>query len=1306
MKKTMMKLLSVVMALMMLFGCFSTLISAASHEHDKMTKLETIAPRCNAYGYTLYICSCGMTWATDIVAKTEGIHSLEVDGTYETIKATAPTCDADGKKEAKACSWCGTILEGGEKSGDKTGHKEQWVLVKGDCTNDEKIVYKCINEGCDKAPTEVIELGGHTADGHNFVYNITKYPECKLEPVVGGLLSRVVNGVLVSGYTLTKSKGEAEYECLDCGVKYTGLVVEWSAHSFVNKTNGKVDNCTDYAASWTECYVCGLANNYATVDVITEHNYVVQEGATCVTDGSKKCTNPGCDSVVAIPATSHSTTYKCNVDASDCNDCTHAGRVLDCVNCTEESKAVFDEHAWGTKQYYSYIYYGEEKIAEYDGTTKFCSPVALYVYCTNPECDQRKQVGSVAADPASADHVKLSYIAGSDYFEAKCDSDGYIMVNCLYCLQSNIKLEGADAKKFIEDSIVEVEAALASGDLSTEETTRATEQLVTLNALKAKSFVKLGHNAQADCTKIPGYQATCTLEGLTDKYVCGRDGCTYVVTAAEKIPVDASKHFARSGSAGAYTFTDSLVKIGQTFPGTCTTPETSYYKCSECKHSVYVKGDFNYFNHTKYAINENTFTEITANTVSGAAALNSVAAVAVECGVSDGNFAYKTCKFCMNVVSVDGVDEKDTNTNGQRDPADGDEDTADDDIIYTLEDTVISKAHLYVDVEAQKETCTADGWYAYQDPCTRCGAASNLTKRIIPAHGDNYSVIIGAASAYAPECIKPGVAAGRYCAECDTKDGVAHTPKWDFVSNPDLKNPTSADPWYIAPLGHGSTQPHMVKLGAAELAKVTVFKGTCVPEAFGVRYCTYCVSDDSYDVLNQILLGDSSEKGKAVPADAWVLYNLVRAVDHIYPEAVFETDTSKGLVKNVTDNFTGVAGFDACITDKEYYVGCLACGDKKVVKTEAAKGHYYIENGQEVIIDITCTEIEKYADWACVKCSGVVGKDIVAKHSIVEVIEQPGCLAGEHGKRFWACELCDACYFADDQNPFATPSDNEALYVTTIPAPFTNHDFIAFATENGKLTEKYFKPATYTEDGYVYRVCSKCGIVKQTLSQLTPVLDITLKTEKATVASGDVFKVDITYVGQYVKFNAMQLDLFYDTDLVSFLKEDFNQELPAGVAVKEENNGKIVVSVYSLDGIEPTETQTISLYFRADSNFVKSSVLYISDAAVFDADGADISWDEVAFTIQCADAEVTSLVTGELNGYVGINAGDAIVMMDLIYAKQYNAQADLNKDGAVNVADFAILSKLIATDGSDAAYNKVIKEQVTAKYGYSYTRIS
>lgn len=1303
MKKTMMKLLSVVMALMMLFGCCSTLVSAVDvHEHDKLTKLNTVAPRCNAYGYTLYICSCGETWATDIVAKTEGIHSLDVDKKdYVKVDSVAPSCEADGTKSAKACSWCGKILEGGEKSGDKTGHNYEWVLVPGDCNNAEEIVYKCTNKNCenkDKAPDEVIELGGHEKDGHNFVYNITKYPVCELVADSASLEKRVVNGELVYGYKLEKTNGTAEYECLDCGVKYTGIVVEWNDHVFAKKNNGKVDNCTDFYAEWTECLECGLAKDYVKVDRIKAHDFKEITAPTCDKAGSKKCQNADCGLTLPISALGHNKAYICDLAeckaAGVCNDCTHENRVYQCqrANCEAADDATFKEHAWGTQKYYSYIYYGVEVFEKYDGVTKFCTPATLYVCCENEACEARKVDGHIDADPTNAKHGKLSYIATSEYFEASCVNDGYIMVNCLMCLQGHIKLEGQAAKDFIDANIVELDAAIESGEMPADQLARATTQLATLKTLAGKAFIALGHRAKTDdgVIKTEGYAATCIAKGLTDKFVCNRDGCTYVIEDAKEIAINPNNH-------------TTLVKIGQTIEGTCTTPETTYYKCQDCEHTVYEKGNFNYFNHTKYFIDETTFTIIANQTIKNDFVTTDK--VAVVCGVSDGNRKYQTCKLCANVVSVQGVKENDANENGLRDEGD---------TIYTVDSAKIDKAHTFVDVEGQKETCTADGWNKYQNPCTRCGAASPLTKKVIPAHGDNYAITIDS-QAYAPECIKPGVAAGRYCAECDTINGVkvADSKKWNYNAKPDLKNPTSADPWYIAPLGHGASQPHMVKLLATELSKVTIVKGECVRETFGVRYCTYCVAKNDYDVTVDILLGRIEEKGRKVPADAWVIYNLVEAVDHVYPEAIFEDDAEKNLVKNVTDNFTGVSNFDNCVMDKEYYVTCqnANCTHTSVAKTEAAKGHYYIENGKEVVIDTTCTEIAKYADWTCADCGKTVGKDIVAKHSIVEVIEQPGCEKGEHGRRFWACELCDARYFRDDSNPYAEPVDpklpvdDSNPYVETIYVNATNHDFIGFATEDGELTEKYFKPATFTEDGYVYRVCSKCGIVKETLSKLVPALDVALKAEKDTIASGDVFKVDITYSGEYVEFNALQIDLYYDTVKTKFLKEQFDKELPAGVAVKEENNGKIVVSVYSLDGIAPAEGETISLYFRSRSNYDKTEVVYIDNAMAFGKDGAVKPATDLRVRLG-ASAKITSLITGELNGYAGINAGDAIVMMDLIYAKQYNSQADLDKNGTVDVADFALLSKLIATDGSDKGYNECISENLTASTGIFYARVS
>ncbi len=1467
MKKTMMKLLSVVMALMMLFGCFSTLVSAAApHEHDKTTKLETIGPRCNAYGYTLYICSCGETWATDIVAKTEGVHSLEVDGTYEEVKAKDPSCLSAGNTAGKKCSWCGTTIEGNDKVGEPLGHDNQWVLEDGDCNNVESIVYKCVRKNCElkgaindpqRQPIELVDCG---AAGHNFVYKITKYPTCTAVASKAGVDYRVtVDGKKLMGFTIEHQDGTAEYECLDCGVTYKGIVIPWYNHdasNLVHKTNGSEDLCDEieyvteivdgkpvvkevvtevFKAEWDECLVCGYATNYTYTNNVPKHNYVraslaeAQElgyrtnyqEAFCYLSGYevKTCVNlvngKVCGDVhVIVTTVEHEKSFTCPTCA-DCQDCTHKDRVLKCKNyqpgyCMEKTDATYTSHEFGEQRYYLYINgKGETVEGEYNATINPCRPVEVFQKCVHENCAARKIIGTVAPTAGAVTHLTLDYVATSVYKAADCEEDGYIMLNCLACLNGHEKLVGEDAVAYIDEYA---------------------ETNPLLKALANETFVATGHNY--DITKgtknpaKPEVAATCVSKGQTGEIWCGNNGtCKHVIQEDKETPVrtdidNIEVHIAGvAGDTLEERIANALaagiiVQIGDHIDGTCTTPETDYYRCARtgCGHTVYVQGTLNQFNHVYYTVDKLVF-KITATDTN---TIIDHAFKAVDCGKTDGNHAYQTCKYCFNVVAVDTDDngslekERDTNNNGLyndaepytdknengkydsgEDYTDLDEDGVYDytDRYYTLEDTIIKKDHVFGKVDALKETCYVDGHTAYETTCTRCGAESPLTKKIIPAHGDNYATIINS-EAYAPTCIKPGVAAGRYCAECDTitvdgaplrtdmkdiglkdpngkiiykidtgkkdSDGNVIYMDWKYNSKPNLKNPTDADPWYLKPLGHYTNEKDYFSTRLAHMAEVTVQqekdrviveKGTCRTETFRIIYCTYCLSSETYDVLNydtlnDILLGRCEDPGRTVAPGAWLVYKITTGIDHKYPTPVFPEDVEKDktLKVNVTNNFDldgdGVVDttFDECTVDKEWYVACEFC-DKvnydEPVKVEAAEGHYYMKDGKKTVIDISCTKFDEFKDWHCSHCDKIVGRTIVPMHNIVEVIvpakceyttSNPTLMKDDMGLRFWACADCDARYFKDDSDPFATPVDPE-LPLKDDDNPHvewlepTGHEFLAFKTDkDGNLAG--FKPATYTETGYVTRVCAKCGDVVSVLPKLVPTLDIEVYAlyadakknvdEDKVVASGDEFKVLLNYkTSEVYQFNALQIDLGFDTRLAKFLTEDLDKTLPAGVAVKEENDGKLVVAIYTLDGAEVKagETKTIELTFRARENFEKSDLIWLESAAAFNVKGAEIDNDSLMINLG-APEKVSARITGELNGFRGINAGDAIVMMDLIYAEEYISTADLDKDGDVDYNDFALLSKLIATDGTDKAYNECISENLTARTGIFYARVS
>ena len=1325
MKKTMMKLLSVVMALMMLFGTFGTLVSANAHEHDKTTFVETIGPRCNAYGYTLYVCSCGETWAGDIVDKTEGKHSLEVDGTFTAVDAKAPTCTEDGKAAGKLCAWCGVELEGCEKTADKLGHNMQYVIEDGTCNEVEKIVYKCINEGCNE-DDGYLPLDFDCSinkDGHNFVYKITKYPSCVLVADTAGDAFRVAtNGAKIEGYKVKSTNGEATYECVDCGEKYTGIIVEWNCHApanLVHKTNGLDDTCDDFYAEWDECLICGYATNYRSVDNPSEHHYVQATLAQALKLGYQTnyrvatCYQTGvevlvCDNVVdgkvcgdvhvnITEKIDHVLSYKCDVDAV-CTDCTHEGRVHVCSNygenkCTYSIEVQKAEHTWSTTKYYKLN--GVEKT--YAGE-KYCKAFALYSKCTNPECAAvNNNEGYTVIDTDNGIHVELYIVeqTGSavTYKGATCTEDGFIIVNCNYCVNAHQTLEGAAADAFAAtyESIDPVVGAI----------------------VKNMKFTKLGHMANLEqgkadsATIVSGKEpkeATCVAKGYTGDYVCGR-GCGYVVQEGEDIEIDADNH-------------KNLQQVGDTITATCVTPQAKYEECQDCKAIVYTPAEKNSFYHARHTIDPDTY-EILGTAVGE---VINHAPIAVKCGEEDGQYAYQTCAFCGVIVAIDKdgdtvFDDDGNYVSGtfevKQTPADvftdadndgvwdsGETLTTDHDgdgaydaaITFTDADLVIAKAHTFPEKDAKPETCTDEGYEAYQEDCTRCGAPSPLSKKVIPAHGDKYRVTIDAADAYASTCTKPGVKAGSWCGKC----GSVKFNVEDF----DIKNPVATQPWYVAPLGHGITLSHMVKLTQTELDKVMIHKGDCRPESYdAVYYCTYCVWDVDYDENTEILLGTCDEPGKAVAPGAWVIQGLINGYDHTFPEAIFEDDDEAGIVANVTKHVGD------CTTATTYTVECEDCSATKVVKEEAAKGHYYVKDGEEVIIDTACTAIEEFAGWTCAGCDKAVGTEILATHNVVEVIEYPGCEDDDEGRHFFACEDCDAVYFdgLDGTVPSGVITDVAAIAAGLLEMiPATGHEFLGFKRDaEGNLAG--FKLPTLTEEGYITRVCAKCGDVVTEIDKLEPTLDIVVDAygEEVedlidrdgyvdVVASGDTFYADVTYSGAFYEFNALELVLWYDSDLLEFVEEELT-DLPAGVVVKTSGEDKLVLAIYSLDGValgeEDEESITIAFKALVDFDYTAFGVI---EATAFDAKGNVIDDDTDYIDIDMAYDVVSAVVTGELNGFDGINAGDAIVMMDLIYSEEYTSAADLNKDGAVDILDFALLNKLIATDGSAAAYKKLL----------------
>lgn len=108
MKKSTMRALALVMAIMMIVGTlaaipFSALPAEPKCVHTKGTLVETVEPTCQLYGYSVYKCAeCGEAFITDVTDKTEA-HD------WQEIGEVPATCDTPGSTAGRKCTICGAV---------------------------------------------------------------------------------------------------------------------------------------------------------------------------------------------------------------------------------------------------------------------------------------------------------------------------------------------------------------------------------------------------------------------------------------------------------------------------------------------------------------------------------------------------------------------------------------------------------------------------------------------------------------------------------------------------------------------------------------------------------------------------------------------------------------------------------------------------------------------------------------------------------------------------------------------------------------------------------------------------------------------------------------------------------------------------------------------------------------------------------------------------------------------------------------------------------------------------------------------
>lgn len=812
MKNTIIKVLSIVMAMVMALGTCIVVTATAGAADCKHANYEQygdpVAATCTTWGFTVYRCSdCGDHFKTEL--NTLEPPHVKIEGhKWLNEKTVKPTCIADGYT-TKTCSVCNTedrydIVAKGEAYHDW----DKGVKTDSSCTEAGVTTYTC--KTCGKTKTTPIDEKGHT-----WVAQLDKVVEPKCEDYVDA--NDPDNKKAAYGYM--------PYKCKNCDATRTVEIMPRDHHVYVfmEKDTSGLCGTVYLSEAGKYCKWCYEGENGVDHAVI-DHNWEIVAGkdykeATCEEDGYRTVQCTICKKVVenqVIPAKHHE--FGANPTVSVKPTCTKWGYDLyGCVHCGTK----FDNisyaptgHKWaatgnkvdatcttpGGIEYACENGCGETKIdADPDAPAKGHNKTLTAVEAVQPDClnggftagkwcpDCETYVeGHVALKPLG--HANVTYICTEKElkdvvcsrcgeFDVQKDEDG----NVLY-----VK-EGIEA--IVIEGAVESHVWVATTLVPATCTTAGTDSLTCKYCGKTvtKTVPALGHK-----TETTTVNATCMAEGykLVSCKVC-------LATISNTIlPVDPEGHIGEVVKYVAPTCTTSGVEIGncvncnkpyeKTLPklghdqvnieakaATCTEPGNtagSYCKREGCGE-VFVKSE---------AIKALGHDE---KTIAG------YAATCTTKGLSDG----KECKRC-GAVTVKQVEiaKIDHYTDGVQYAGEGTDYTAncktpsigfdvhecdycDEAYIDAYRDAL---DHTWGELQHKAVNCVEDGYDYYQCTVAGCNATKEVENTRVKAEGHkdkNGNVI-------STSCVRPAdmdiTCVNKFCPDSDKKIDIIHEDKF------------------------------------------------------------------------------------------------------------------------------------------------------------------------------------------------------------------------------------------------------------------------------------------------------------------------------------------------------------------------------------------------------------------------------------------------------------------------------------------------------------------------------------------------
>lgn len=556
---------------------------------------------------------------------------------------------------------------------------------------------------------------------------------------------------------------------------------------------------------------------------------------------------------------------------------------------------------------------------------------------------------------------------------------------------------------------------------------------------------------------------------------------------------------------------------------------------------------------------------------------------------------------------------------------------------------------------------------------------------------------------------------GKYCTKCNNAKDITNRE------------------YYLAPLAHDFV--------------VNTATKNCTEFGWAEVKCTKCTEngphwldrdgDNVVDVAVQFveLAGTTTVANAAEVELSWFFTEFEYATGHEYTEYEDEDDAPEGWVvmgqivskaemnDAIAEGYENVFGVvNMCTTNTIKYTECEnGCGSRQSIGDEVvATGHYYEQtDGTKTPISTACNEIDKWVGYACSApgCYVAIYKDTVPTHDLVAVQVAETCTK----TGLQACYACVDCddYFAVYYNETLDQIDLIALDFTPTEkeAAAVGYDYdVMCALVEGIVIPKHeptitkvdaYVAATETVDGYWTYTCMECGetVTEKLEAESQLVLDITVEDVNGAkvTANGNEIVVKVAYTAKEYKFRALDLDFYFDNYALTFNKAEVKAEYDEAlnvitdVAVDEDT---ISVLTYVPNGLKQNATLTgedvayIYFYFTVNTvSTVDEELFFLDsvDAKYYDAE-TETNEDQSQYVTYNYDYVLEVGATGDVDNSYEIDYSDLLDMMDIIYTEgaDYNAMADINKDGVVDVADFAALKTFVVTKQTVADYTEMI----------------